>query len=62
MLVQIQADNLFSQPLEEGAEAAEGVEKPELKGPFGVQDNGEITDATGQVIGKLALGNVCQFS
>ncbi|KAH6669460.1 hypothetical protein B0J14DRAFT_517734 [Halenospora varia] len=31
-------------------------EKPELVGPFGVQDNGEITNATGQVIGKLAEG------
>jgi hypothetical protein len=42
----------------EGAEgAAEGVEKPELKGPFGVQDNGEITNAVGQPIGKLAEGD-----
>ena len=40
-------------PLEEGAEA---VEKPEIKGPFGVQDQGEITNASGVVIGKLAEG------
>lgn len=41
----------------EGAEgAAEGVEKPELKAPFGVQDNGEITNAVGEPIGKLAEG------
>ncbi|KAH8648048.1 hypothetical protein BGZ60DRAFT_437824 [Tricladium varicosporioides] len=31
-------------------------EKPELAAPFGVQDNGEVTNATGQVIGKLAEG------
>jgi hypothetical protein len=29
---------------------------PELAAPFGVQDNGEITNATGTVIGKLAEG------
>ncbi|TVY39162.1 hypothetical protein LOCC1_G004807 [Lachnellula occidentalis] len=40
-------------PLEEGSEA---VEKPEIKGPFGVQDQGEITNADGVVIGKLAEG------
>lgn len=40
-------------PLEEGSEA---VEKPEIKGPFGVQDQGEITNAAGVVIGKLAEG------
>lgn len=49
-------------PLEEGAEGAEkpdleddaeGIKKPELTGPFGVQDKGEITNATGQVIGHL---------
>jgi hypothetical protein len=38
-------------------EAVEGVEKPELAGPFGVQDNGEITNATGVPIGKLAEGD-----
>ena len=32
------------------------VEAPELAAPFGVQDNGEITNATGTVIGKLAEG------
>jgi len=32
------------------------VEAPELEAPFGVQDNGEITNATGTVIGKLAEG------
>lgn len=31
-------------------------ESPELAAPFGVQDNGEITNATGTVIGKLAEG------
>jgi len=41
-------------PLEEGAE---GIEKPEIKGPFGVQDHGEITNASGLVIGKLAEGS-----
>ncbi|EPE30792.1 hypothetical protein GLAREA_03759 [Glarea lozoyensis ATCC 20868] len=38
------------------APGAEDVKKPELSGPFGVQDNGDITDATGVVIGKLADG------
>jgi len=35
---------------------AEDVQKPDLAGPFGVQDNGDITDATGNVVGKLAEG------
>jgi hypothetical protein len=34
----------------------EGVKKPDLAGPFGVQDNGDITDANGAVVGKLAEG------
>jgi hypothetical protein len=34
----------------------EDLEKPELAAPFGVQDNGEITNATGDVVGKLAEG------
>ena len=33
------------------------VEQPELGAPFGVQDNGEITNATGTVVGKLAEGS-----
>jgi len=40
-------------PLEEGAE---GAEKTDVKGPFGVQDHGEITNASGLVIGKLQEG------
>jgi hypothetical protein len=32
------------------------TEAPELAAPFGVQDNGEITNASGTVIGKLAEG------
>jgi hypothetical protein len=32
------------------------VEAPELAAPFGVQDNGEITNASGEVVGKLAEG------
>jgi hypothetical protein len=52
-------------PLEEDAEGVdkpdldedtEGIKKPELTGPFGVQDKGEITNATGQVIGHLQEG------
>jgi hypothetical protein len=52
-------------PLEEGAEGVdkpnldedtESIKKPELTGPFGVQDKGEITNATGQVIGHLQEG------
>jgi len=38
------------------ASEADDVKKPELAGPFGVQDNGDITDATGAVVGKLAEG------
>jgi hypothetical protein len=42
----------------DGAEdAAEGAQKPELAGPFGVQDNGEVTNAAGVPIGKLAEGD-----
>jgi hypothetical protein len=41
----------------EASEAAEGVEKPEIEGPFGVQDNGEVTNAKGLPIGKLAEGD-----
>ena len=43
----------------EGAagETKEGVEKPELAAPFGVQDNGEVTNAAGVPIGKLAEGD-----
>jgi len=41
----------------EGAPNAPEVEKPELAGPFGVQDNGEVTNATGEPIGHLAEGN-----
>lgn len=40
-----------AEPLE-----ANGVEKPELSSPFSVQDNGEITNATGVAVGKLAEG------
>jgi hypothetical protein len=36
--------------------AKSDIEAPELAAPFGVQDNGEITNATGNVIGKLAEG------
>jgi hypothetical protein len=36
-------------------ELTEGA-KPEMEGPFGVQDNGEITNATGVPIGKLVDG------
>jgi len=52
-------------PLKEGAEGVdkpdvdedtEGIKKPELTGPFGVQDKGEITNATGQVVGHLQEG------
>lgn len=39
------------------AEGKEGGEKPELSGPFGVQDNGEVTNAAGVPIGKLAEGD-----
>jgi Protein of unknown function (DUF3659) len=38
-----------------GSEKPE-TEAPELAAPFGVQDNGEITNATGDVVGKLAEG------
>jgi hypothetical protein len=38
-------------------EAAEGAEKPKLVGPFGVQDNGEVTNAAGVPIGKLTEGS-----
>ena len=38
-------------------EAGEAADKPELKGPFGVQDNGEITNATGVPIGTLVEGD-----
>jgi hypothetical protein len=43
------------------AEAVGGLqsqagEAPGLAAPFGVQDNGEITNATGTVVGKLAEG------
>jgi hypothetical protein len=41
----------------EGAPSALEVEKPELAGPFGVQDNGEVTNATGVPIGHLAEGD-----
>jgi len=34
----------------------EGSEKPELAAPFGVQDNGEITNAKGETVGKLSEG------
>lgn len=40
-----------AEPLE-----SNGGEKPELSGPFGVQDNAEITNATGVVVGKLVEG------
>lgn len=40
-----------AEPLE-----ADGGEKPMLSGPFGVQDNGEIANATGVVVGKLVEG------
>lgn len=33
-------------------------EVPELKGPFGVQDNGEITNVSGIVVGKLVEGEL----
>lgn len=55
-----------SEPLEEEAgeeemegtanDAAEGLEKPELAGPFTVQDNGEVTNAAGIPIAKLTEG------
>lgn len=32
-------------------------EKPELNAPFGVQDNGEITNAKGGIIGKITQGS-----
>ena len=32
------------------------ADKPELSGPFGVQDNGEVTNATGVPVGKLVDG------
>lgn len=38
------------------SELAEGVDKPNLAGPFGVQENGEITNAAGEVVGKLVEG------
>jgi hypothetical protein len=37
-------------------EKSEAGETPELAAPFGVQDNGEITNASGAVVGKLAEG------
>lgn len=42
-------------PLEDAAEGAKDS-KPELEGPFGIQDNGDITNAQGEAIGKLADG------
>jgi hypothetical protein len=35
---------------------ADDIEKPELAAPFGVQDNGDLTNATGDVVGKLSKG------
>lgn len=32
------------------------ADKPDLTGPFGVQDNGEVTNATGIPVGKLVEG------
>jgi hypothetical protein len=46
----------FPDVLDADATNAEGIKKPELGGPFGVQDNGDITDASGVVVGKLAEG------
>jgi hypothetical protein len=39
-----------------GGLTSEAGEAPGLAAPFGVQDNGEITNATGTVVGKLAEG------
>ncbi|KAG9236848.1 hypothetical protein BJ875DRAFT_455344 [Amylocarpus encephaloides] len=39
----------------------EGIQKPELTGPFSVQDNGEITNVTSEVVGKLAEGTPQDF-
>lgn len=38
-------------------EHAADEEKPELDAPFGVQDNGEITNAKGGIIGKITEGS-----
>lgn len=51
----------IEKPEVEGSKAdlekgAEDIEKPDVKGPFGVQDKGEITNASGLVIGKLVEG------
>ncbi|KFY06572.1 hypothetical protein V491_08587, partial [Pseudogymnoascus sp. VKM F-3775] len=40
-----------AEPLE-----SNGGEKPELSGPFRVQDNADITNVTGVVVGKLVEG------
>ena len=53
-----------SELTEEGAEeiegtaheAAEGIEKPEVVGPFTVQDDGQVANAAGIPIAKLAEG------
>ncbi|KAH8586759.1 hypothetical protein B0O99DRAFT_643579 [Bisporella sp. PMI_857] len=38
------------------SQADNNTDKPELSSPFGVQDNGEVTNATGVPIGKLVEG------
>jgi len=44
-------------PSEVGSKVDEATaNKPDLTGPFGVQDNGEVTNATGVPIGKLLDG------
>lgn len=41
----------------ESVQDAANTEKPELNAPFGVQDNGDITNATGVPVGKLVEGD-----
>lgn len=41
----------------EAGEAKDGIEKPELAGPFKVQNGGEVTNAAGVPIGTLAEGD-----
>jgi hypothetical protein len=50
--------DLIAEAISRPDSAVGGLEndKPELAAPFGVQDNGEITNATGTVVGKLAEG------
>lgn len=44
-------------PSEIGSKVNEAAaDKPDLSGPFGVQDNGEVTNATGIPVGKLVEG------